>query len=143
MSQAQDAVFDSRYYQPAVRIAIQYSVSTPLGLACIYDTMLQGGLMSILEDTQSILGRIGEHGIEEESWLATFLDQREAFLNRIANNHEVQGKHASAQMLRTSIFRVRELRTLLQSGNMGLEGELMIRQIRIPGIAHPQDVAEG
>lgn len=135
MSEAQDVVFDRDYYQPAVQKALEYHICTPLGLACLYDTAIQGGLASVLQAmTTSAGGPVGTGGMSEKAWLAAFLDEREAFLNGVADRDEAQGDHMSATMLRNSTFRVQELRRLLQADHLGLEGELVVRHLPVSGL---------
>ncbi|MFI6133920.1 chitosanase [Micromonospora sp. NPDC051141] len=84
--QAQDDVVDDRYYQPAVRTATDLGLTTPLGLAVIYDTLLQHGdsadpdaLPSIIYRTEvRAHGRPGE--VPERDWLSAFLAERRATL---------------------------------------------------------------
>jgi hypothetical protein len=139
MQQAQDSVFESDYYQPAVSQARRHNISTPLGLACIYDTMVQGGLYILLPRvTQRLGGAIGEAGaegiIDEESWIGTFLDLREQRLLDLAAQSTAAGDALNARALRNSAFRVREFRKLLESGNLSLQGELRIRDETVLGI---------
>ena len=141
MSAAQDSVFDSNFYQPAIQRAQDLGIKTPLGLACIYDTRIQGGLKTVLGGIaaklggEGLIGKSGPAGvITEDVWIDTFLNEREAFLNRIANKAESEGRSADANALRISVFRVQELRTLAQTGNYGLSGQFKVRGQTVPGI---------
>jgi hypothetical protein len=139
MSEAQDSVFDQSFYQPAVTQAQRYNVSTPLGLACLYDTNIQGGLFILLPRvTERVGGVIGETGpsgiINEASWIGAFLDLREERLLRLADQSEARGDQVNANALRISTFRGEEYRKLLQAGNLMLEGELTVRQRKVRGI---------
>lgn len=132
MSQVQDEVFDTHFYTRAVNRANQLGITTPLGLACLYDTQIQGGLDRIVELVTQKLGTSGPSAtVDEPTWIRTFLDEREAWLNRVADNKEKGGEPQDARFLRTSTFRVRELRQLLESGNLQLAGEFSIRGQRI------------
>ncbi len=72
--------------------------------------------------------------VDEPTWLRTFLGEREAWLNRPADRREAENKPVDAQFLRTSTFRVRELRQLLQAGNLNLAGEFTVRGQRVQGV---------
>lgn len=139
MEQAQDDVFETDYYQPSVTLARRHNVGTPLGLACVYDTMVQGGLSQLLSQvTEQLGGVVGEMGhaglIVESAWLTQFLALREQRLMRLAESSAAAGDQLSANALRTSTFRVREYRKLLEGNNLALVGELRIRNVRVPGI---------
>jgi len=139
MEDAQDDVFEQRFYQPAITQARLHNLGSPLALACLYDTQIQGGLFTLLPQTKDQLGGIvadtGSGGpINEQTFIATFLDLREARLFRLADDADVRGSHVQAQALRTSTFRVEEYRKLLQANNLALEGELNIRGRAVPGI---------
>jgi hypothetical protein len=140
MSKAQGEIFEQNFYRPTIAEARRLGVKTPLGLACLYDTRIQGGLQQVTGAVSQKLGvtAVGQNGpagvVDEQTWLRTFLDEREAWLNRLADARAAQNRHTDAQWLRTSTFRVRELRQLLNSGNLQLAGEFSVRGQRIQGI---------
>jgi hypothetical protein len=138
MRQAQDAHFEQNFYQPTTTRARELGVKTPLGLACLYDARVQGGqggLNRILELVAQKLGSPGpSDSVDEPTWIRAFLDEREAWLGRVADNKEQEGKLQDAGFLRTSTFRVAELRKLLHSGNLNLAGEFTVRDQRIRGL---------
>jgi hypothetical protein len=139
MHEAQDAVFAKRFYQPAVDQARRHRVRSPLGLACLYDTAVQGGLLDVLAAvTERLGGVVGETSsagtIDEATWLNIFLDERQKRLRRLADRFATAGDRVNAEALQISTFRVVELRNLLQAGNLALTGKLNIRGQEIPGI---------
>ncbi len=140
MMEAQDVVFDDRFYQPAVNQAKAHNLRTPLALACLYDTQIQGGLFILLpravERLGGIVGEAGTDGlIDEAAFITAFLDEREARLLRLADQFEANGNTANARALRISTFRVKEYRKLLQAGNLALAGTLNIRGQTVAGVA--------
>lgn len=140
MNEAQDEIFEQNFYQPAINQARQYNVVTPLGLACLYDTQIQGGLSILLPRvTEALGGKIGGTGttgiIDEPTWIRTFLRLREERLLRLAEQSEARGDQTNARALRTSTFRVTELRKLLDANNLYLTGELLVRGQRTRGIS--------
>jgi hypothetical protein len=136
MDEAQDAVFDDSFYKPAITAARDYNVRSPLGLAALYDTNIQGGLHIVLPRvTERLGGKIGEKGITETQWIAAFLDLREERLNRLADQYIAKGDKATGNALRTSTFRVQEYRHLLQAGNLKLAGTLNVRGRQVAGIS--------
>ena len=141
MGTAQDNVFAQGFYQPTIAQAQTYRLTSPLGVACLYDTLIQGGLFQLLPLTESQAGgKVGDQRpsgpVTEANWLRVFLAAREARLNRLADRHEADDNTVNAQALRISIFRVAALRELLIANNLGLEGTLMIRGHKIEGITH-------
>jgi|GEM_PF-2106674 hypothetical protein len=144
MAEAQDAVFEQQFYQAAIARARQCNLSSPLGLAVVYDICIQGGWAQVLTRLTRRLGTgvVGENNVDEERWISVFLEEREAWLNDIAQAADARGDHASATALRNSTYRVRELRSLAQAGNYALEGPLRVRGIQIPGVPRPQPVPD-
>lgn len=148
MAQAQDDVFEKVYYQPAIDHANRVGVHSPLGLACLYDTKVQGGLeivSNLVADRlgATIIGQIGINGqVDEASWIKTFLEEREARLNRLANIAAAEGRPMQAQALRISVFRVQELRKLAEANNWGLTGRFLVRGLEIMGLTAQQGGSE-
>ncbi len=140
MHEAQEMIFSQNFYQPSAQSALRYRLQTPLGLACLYDTRIQGGMEIVANRTRNRLGGLpGDIGkdqkpIREAEWLLVFLDEREIRLLRLAEQNAARGDHANANALRVSTFRVEELRKLLLAGNLDLSGELVVRRQRIRGI---------
>ncbi len=133
MNQAQDNIFDQDFYQPAIQQAKQNGLQTPLGLSALYDTNIQGGMYQLIPQTNEKVGKIGA-GVNEPTWIATFLDLREVRLNTLADRSEAKGNSVNAQALRKSTYRVVELRNLLMAGNLALTGTLHVRGQQIQGI---------
>jgi Ig-like domain from next to BRCA1 gene/Glycosyl hydrolase family 46 len=139
MGEAQDELFATNFYLPVVARAKELGIKTALGVASLYDTRIQGGLEGLVTAVSQKLGvtKVGETGsagpVDEPTWLRTFLDEREAWLNRLADKKEAQNKLTDAQWLRTSTFRVVELRRLLNDGNLTLADDFSVRGQRIRG----------
>ena len=122
MEAAQDAVFESNFYQPAVEELMRQGLRSPLALACLYDTRVQGGLAQIISATLERVSASTEE-TSEEAWLAIFLQIRLDRLFRLADAADGRGESLHAQALRNSAFRVEVLQGLLHAGNLPLEGE--------------------
>lgn len=144
MNEAQDSVFEQQFYQPAVIRARQCNLASPLALAVVYDISIQGGWVQVLGRLANRLGAsvVGQNGIDEERWIETFLDEREAWLNDIAQAADDRGDHATADALRISTYRPRELRALARAGKYTLEGPFQVRGVNLPGIPRPVPVAD-
>ncbi len=62
MREMQDQFFDEGYWQPAARIAAAMGISTPLGLAVVYDSLIQGSWKTVRDLTITRTGRLAELG---------------------------------------------------------------------------------
>jgi Glycosyl hydrolase family 46/Ricin-type beta-trefoil lectin domain-like len=84
--QVQDDVLQSRYFTPARAVAEGLGLTTPLGLAIIYDSLIQHGSTSHPDALPALIERAnasagGTPGqVAEREWLAAFLDVRESTL---------------------------------------------------------------
>lgn len=129
MNAAQDHIFDQLYYQPAITRAEERGLRTPLALACLYDTGVQGGRDHILTRLTASASQ------PETAWIARFLDEREKWLLEMAEHAAANDQPQQAQFLRNSRFRVHELRHLLRKGNLTLRGRIRLRGQTIDGLA--------
>ncbi len=137
MVEAQDRIFDRYFYQPAVEKARQLNVRSPLGLAIVYDNRIQGGLTTVQNAVIARLGGniIGQNNLEEDEWIAVSLDEREAYLNRIADRAEAEGRTSDANALRISTYRVRSLHALAEAGNYTLTGTFQVHGHTVKGLS--------
>src|SRR3954467_8169085 len=82
----QDELVDELYFNPAMTMAAEVGIETPLGQAIIWDTMIQhgaggdDGTWAVIEDTQKDAGSVGQ---DESAWLDAFLDARLRHLLRM------------------------------------------------------------
>jgi chitosanase len=116
----QDQLVDELYFVPAMAMAADLGIETPLGQLIMWDTMIQhgagghNGTWAIIEETREHLGPIGH---SESAWLDVFLDAR---LRHLLDMYRGTTKNAEA----SSESRVDALRSLLQEGNLALEPPL-------------------
>jgi nucleoid-associated protein YgaU len=127
MQLAQDQVFGSRYWDPAVTRAKGANIQSPLGYAMLYDTQIQGGLAECMTTATTQVGgtpgqKVGDREITELSFLQAFNDAREARLIRLADRAANEGKTQRANALRNSTYRTRAFRSLLNAGNLQVAG---------------------
>ncbi len=113
----QDQVVDELYFFPAMTMAADLGIKTPLGQMIMWDTMIQhgaggdNGTRAIIEETQASVGPIGQ---DESTWLDAFLDARLRHLLEM-----YRGTTEDADV--SSASRVEALRSLLQAPNLALE----------------------
>jgi chitosanase len=124
--QAQDAVMNDLYFTPAKAKAEDLGITKPLGVAILYDSIIQHGdgadpdsLNVLISRTNSAAhGRPGQ-GVDEHTWLETFLDVRTDILTRPANSDR-------RESWPFTIGRVRALDSLLAHGQYALAPPLTV-----------------
>jgi chitosanase len=116
----QDQLVDELYFVPAMTMAADLGIETPLGQLVMWDTMIQhgaggdNGTWAIIEETQKNVELIDQ---SESAWLDAFLDTR---LRHLLDMYRGTTENADA----SSESRVDALRSLLQEGNLALEPPL-------------------
>jgi chitosanase len=116
----QDQLVDELYFFPAMAMAADLGIETPLGQLIMWDTMIQhgaggdDGTWAIIEETRDNKGPIDQ---SESAWLDAFLDAR---LRHLLDMYRDTTENADA----SSKSRVDALRSLLQEGNLALEPPL-------------------
>lgn len=116
----QDELVDELYFDPAMTMAADRGIETPLGQMIIWDTMIQHGAggnhgtRAIIKETQEDAGAVGQ---DESAWLDTFLDTR---LRHLFRMYRATTENADV----SSESRVDALRSLLRGGNLALEPPL-------------------
>jgi chitosanase len=113
----QDQLVDELYFVPAMTMAADLGIETPLGQMIMWDTMIQhgaggdNGTWAIIEETQEQVGPVEQ---DESAWLEAFLDARLAHLLDM-----YRGTTENADV--SSESRVSALRSLLRGSNLALE----------------------
>lgn len=124
---AQDHVVDQTYYLPAMKRAQDIGVTTALGKAIFYDSIIQhgegddpDGFPALIErTTQRMGGKTPKTGADEKEWIATFLDVRREDL---AHSYEPSTREEWAD----SVGRVDTLKQLVTMGNWDLKGPFTV-----------------
>jgi chitosanase len=122
----QDQVVDRLYYQPSTRFADDLGLQTALARAVLYDTIIQhgadsdpDGLPALLQSAQAEAGGTPATGVDEASWLATFLAIRRADLAN-AHNSDTRAEWAK------SVGRCDVFTAIAESGNYDLHGPIEV-----------------
>jgi chitosanase len=116
----QDDLVDELYFTPAMTLADEAGIATPLGQAIMWDTMIQhgaggeNGTRVIIEETHDNVGALDG---DEAGWLDAFLDAR---LHHLGHAYENTTEDADA----SSQSRIDALRSLLADGNLALQAPL-------------------
>lgn len=114
MREMQDQFFDAGYWQPAAHIAAAMGISTPLGLAVVYDSLIQGSWKTVRDLTIARAGRLPDLG--ERAWIAAYMATRHAWL----------AGHRRRD-LRATAYRMEAFQRLAEQGYWGLELPLVVR----------------
>jgi hypothetical protein len=100
MRYAQNEVFDVNYFKPALRAVEGSGWVTPLALAVVYDSMIQGGWLKIRD-------RVNARN--EKEWIKQFVAARRKWL-----------ASSSKQVVRNSVYRMTTFESLMAKGNWSL-----------------------
>ena len=114
MRETQDQFFDAGYWQPAARIAAAMGIATPLGLAVVYDSLIQGSWKTVRDLTIDHAGHLAELG--ERAWIEAYIATRHAWL----------AGHRRSD-LRATAYRMEAFQRLAEQGYWGLELPLVVR----------------
>ncbi|MFT5434583.1 MAG: LysM repeat protein, partial [Myxococcota bacterium] len=133
MQTAQDSAIIESHYNPAARRAEGWNVTSPLGVTMLYDTNIQGGLLSCLQTAKSTVGGVpGQNGITELTFLQAFNDARRARLTRLGQ--DTSRTERDQRAILSSRYRCDEFDTLLASGNLELAGPIRVRGTTVEGM---------
>jgi chitosanase len=116
----QDELVDELYFNPAMTMAAEVGIETPLGQAIIWDTMIQhgaggnNGTGAIIKETREKVGPVGQ---DESAWLDALLDAR---LRHLLRMYRDTTENADV----SSTSRVDALRSLVEGGHLALEPPL-------------------
>jgi len=121
MREVQDVFFDQAYWQPSVRAASRLGISTPLGVAVVYDGHVQGSFGAMRDRTTATVGTPAAAG--ERGWVIEYLRQR----------HQWLANHGRAD-LRATVYRMEAFGRLAEQGFWGLELPLVVRSREISAL---------
>ncbi|MCF7552706.1 chitosanase [Pseudonocardia sp. WMMC193] len=129
---AQDAVVDTNYYRPALDLAQQLGLESPLARLALYDTAVQHGvnvgpdsLAAIADRATQEAGGVPTASTQETLWLEAFLNRRRATLEQPSNPDTREAWAAS-------VGRVDALHALLDEGNLNLDLPLKVNPFGTP-----------
>jgi chitosanase len=120
MQQVQDQFFDKTYWATAQRFALTglqgAGVTTPLGIATIYDSVIHGSFPLIKKRTNASFPTIPD----ERDWVAKYVEQRRAWLANHTN-----------PILRKCVYRMDAFAGLIAADKWRLELPMTIRGVEI------------
>lgn len=114
MRETQDCFFDEKYWQPASRIAASLDITTPLGIAVVYDSAIHGSWNTVRDRTNNQAGRIDALG--EREWITAYVTTRRDWLLA----------HPRSDLRKTA-YRMTAFLRLIEQAYWGLELPLVVR----------------
>jgi len=114
MRDTQDQFFDEVYWQPAEKAATALGISSPLGVAVVYDSTVHGSWKTMRDRTTQQSGTPAALG--ERAWITAYVATRHAWL---ATNPRAD--------LRKTVYRMDAMQRLLDQGFWGLDLPLVVR----------------
>jgi len=133
MRDTQDAFFNEVYWQPAARAADRLGITSPLGVAVVYDSYVHGSWAMIRDRTNQQIGTVANLG--EQQWITSYVETRHAWLFG----------HSRAD-LRATVYRMDTFRRLIDQGYWALDLPLVVlgKEISIATLtATPQGCYDG
>lgn len=121
MRDTQDVFFDETYWQPAAQTAERLKITSPLGVAVVYDSFVHGSWKLMRNRTTQQVGDISS--ASEHKWIAAYIAIRRAWL---AENTRAD--------LRATVYRMDTFQRLIDQGYWGLELPLVVRGQEISSV---------
>ncbi|MNH07461.1 Chitosanase precursor [compost metagenome] len=118
MRETQDQFFDQTYWQPAEKSADGLHITTPLGLAVVYDSTVHGSWKLIRDRVTNDKGSPDAAG--EREWITAYVEAREEWLANHAN-----------KVLHATVYRTQAFSRLIALGHWGLDLPLVVRGLEI------------
>ena len=118
MRDTQDEFFDSRYWVPAAATADRDGITSPLGVAVVYDSTVQGSWAAIRDRTNTVCGTVSAAG--EQRWIGQYVTERH---NWLANH--------SRPDLQATVYRMDAFKRLIALGAWSLTLPLVVRGVEI------------
>jgi len=114
MRDVQDAFFDDRYWQPALRAAAAAGLRSALGVAVVYDSTVHGSWEAMRAQTDAAAGQVAAIG--EQAWVSKYVETRRAWL---ASSERAD--------LRATVYRMDAFRPLIEQQRWGLGLPFVVR----------------
>jgi len=120
MQAAQDAIFDSCYWAPAVGHAVNIGLTTALGHLVVYDTCIHSGPGGVDVIRARFPQASPANGGDEKAWITAYISARRVWL---AGN--------SNPLVQKTVYRQDTLMEIVKSENWSLKVPLTVRGVKI------------
>lgn len=119
MQRTQDDFFERVYWAPAETEANRLKITTPLGMAVVFDGFIQGSFKRIRDLTITVHGTVADIG--EKTWIARYVETRRTWLRQYS------------ALLATTVYRMDTFLALIRAENWDLN---------LPFQVHDQQLTE-
>lgn len=120
MQDAQDSVFDTEYFTPAVLQANSIGLTKALSLLVIYDTCIHSGPGRVATHRKAFPEASPANGGNEEAWVKAYILARRKWLLSSTN-----------ALVQKTVYRQDALMEIANSGNWDLNLPMVVRNVRI------------
>lgn len=120
MQAVQDAFFDRIYWMPSLNAAASLGLRTALAVAVVYDSTVHGSF-KLIRDRTNAQGVPGAGGVREQDWVVRY----------IANRRHWLATNARVPLLKKTVYRMDEMKKLVDAGNWDLDLPILCRGVRI------------
>ena len=120
MQEAQNEVFDTNYFLPAVNHANDIGLTTALGLLTVYDTCIHSGPGGVSNIRAKFPESSPAKGGDEKAWVRAYIAARRKWL---AGN--------SNALVQKTVYRMDALNDLAKSNNWDLALPMTVRNVKI------------
>lgn len=118
MRETQDQFFDETYWEVALKAASELNITTALGIAVVYDSVVHGSWKLIRDKVTAQEGSAKALG--ERLWIKAYVETREDWLASHGN-----------KVLHATVYRTQALSRLMALGHWGLDLPLVVRGLEI------------
>jgi chitosanase len=115
MRSAQDELFDQTYFLPALAAAKAIGILSPLGVAVVYDSFIQGGWRRLRAKLPLVARADGER-----KWISRYIELRREWLSSLP------------APLPATLYRMEAFSHLIEAGNWNLTLPLQVHGVTIP-----------
>lgn len=109
MHAAQDNIFDSNYWEPAVKQIVLMKLTSPLSAAIVYDTCIHSGPGGVAKIRKLFPESPPSGGGDEKRWVVAYVKARKKWLLGFSN-----------PLVQKTVYRMEEFQKIIDNGNWDL-----------------------
>ena len=126
MRQAQEEVFDERYWEPCERICRAAGLRHPLSWAVVYDTCIQSGPGRVAKHRARFREMPPSRGGCEKAWTRAYLAERLRWLQTYQSRNP-----RTTELVRSTVYRPLALLELAGAGRWELRPPFRVRGVEV------------
>lgn len=120
MQQAQNEVFDSHYWNPAVIHTNNIGLKTALGHLVVYDSTIHSGPRGVTIIRNLFPQKSPANGGDEKEWIYAYINARRNWLLSSPND-----------LVKRTVYRMDALKVIADAGNWELKTPMTVRNVKI------------